>query len=187
MAKFEQLSALIDGQNDEVRFIDEVAKDEELSQRWQNYHLIGDVMRGECAKHVDLDLSSKIAMAIEDEPCIVAPRSQEHSAEPQVGFAIAAFAGLHQRYKKVFSYAGQYAIAASVAVAAIVGVQHYSQVQPNTLGEPVLHTIPIGGGVSPVSLTTPLNTQEPSQQELLEQNQRINAYLQDHRLHQRIN
>lgn len=46
MADKEQLSALMDGESVDQALISELEHDAEGLKSWQNYHLIGDVMRG---------------------------------------------------------------------------------------------------------------------------------------------
>ncbi len=47
MADKEKLSALMDGELVDKALIQELEQDQESRDAWQNYHLIGDVMRGE--------------------------------------------------------------------------------------------------------------------------------------------
>lgn len=70
----EQLSALIDGefdtQNADHLLI--VAKsDGELRRAWNEYHMIGDVMRGDMVAH--RNVASRILEALDDEPTVFAP------------------------------------------------------------------------------------------------------------------
>jgi sigma-E factor negative regulatory protein RseA len=69
------------------------------------------------------------------------------------------------------------AIAASVAVAMIIGVQQFNQTdveQPFSSAAPILG---IPGGLSPVSFE---QTRTVPQNDMVEQKRRINAYIADH-------
>ncbi|MBE8168185.1 MAG: anti-sigma factor [Shewanella sp.] len=178
----EWISAAVDGDINDDRYDELVAN--ELSQaKWQRYHVIGDALRDELPETFSLDLSANIAAALEHEPEIVAPVPQKQSQNTS---------GLKAKVIPLFRQFGQYAIAASVAVFAVVGVQNYqqqSQIENSPI--PVLNTMPLVGSASPVSLQTGPSTAQLSKQEynekVLEQRRRVNAYVQDHMLQQRLN
>ena len=68
--KSESISSLVDNYSpstdDSVsaHLVDNMLKDEHLSSTWQNYHLIGDVLRDEVPQSLQLDLSKTISAAI---------------------------------------------------------------------------------------------------------------------------
>lgn len=176
----EWVSAAVDGEIDE-HTLAELAADADSHEQWRDYHIIGDAMRGELPKAMSLDLSASIMAAIEDEPAIVAPQPVV-AEEPKVA--------AKGKVIPLFKQFGQYAIAASVALVAVIGVQNYNQ---ETLVEssplPVLNTRPLIGSASPVSLQTGAVQQSQSytNDQVVEQRRRINAYIQDHMLQQRLN
>lgn len=109
----ERLSALMDDQEDPAecgRCLDRLKEDGELSEKWEIYHLIGDVLRG--TDGVALRESFKARLAAE--PTVVAPRV----ARPATG----ASTGL-LRYALP--------IAASVAAVAFVAWVGLPQLQPS--------------------------------------------------------
>ncbi|MDO2949487.1 sigma-E factor negative regulatory protein [Aeromonas simiae] len=187
MANKEQLSALMDGELErevQASLLDSFGDDVELQEAWSRYHLIGDTMRGELAMDMPFDLCDKIALALEDEPTVLAP--QPAPAEP-----------IRQRnvvvpfVRRVGQQFGQYAIAASVAAAVIFGVQQYQGQDHVVPTSPVLNTIPVGGNASPVSVHYPKDDsrarqQALTEQQMSEQRERINAFLRDHQLQQRL-
>ncbi len=73
-------------------------QDPAMQERWRNYHLIGDAMRGTLPAHVDTDLSSRIITALEYEPVYLHPRADQAPpatathprSKATVGFALAA-------------------------------------------------------------------------------------------------
>jgi len=168
----EWVSAAVDGQADS-QALAQLAADADSQQQWARYHLIGDAIRGELPETIHLDLSAGIAAAIEQEPTILAPRRAP--AQGKLGGILRQF--------------GQYGIAAAVALVAVVGVQNYQAVDNEAAPLPVLSTRPLVGSASPVSLQTGAQQQNQGMinEQLMEQRRRINAYLQDHMLQQRLN
>ena len=180
----EWVSSAVDGEVD-AKTLAELSADEESHSTWQNYHMIGDAMRGELPQTIDLDLSANIAAAIELEPAIIAPQTQTASVHDT--------AKVNETKKDnvvpFFKQFGQYAIAATVAMVAIVGVQNYGQEQNSESPLPVLNTRPLIGSASPVSLQTGAvqSQSSKSSDNVVEQRRRINSYIQDHMLQQRLN
>lgn len=187
MANKEQLSALMDGDLSEIEVLNELGTDPTLQDTWSRYHLIGDAMRGDLPVNLQLDLSDSIMLALEDEPAILAPKPAQPAA-PQVQPAGKVIPFVRRFGQQV----GQYAIAASVAAAVIFGVQQY-QGKDGVPASPVLNTIPVGGSAAPVSVHYPqdgsrtgVRQQGLSEQQMQEQRERINAFLRDHQLQQRL-
>ncbi|MFM4978130.1 sigma-E factor negative regulatory protein [Aeromonas caviae] len=187
MANKEQLSALMDGDLSEIEVLNELGTDPALQDTWSRYHLIGDAMRGDLPVNLQLDLSDSIMLALEDEPAILAPKPAQPAA-PQVQPACKVIPFVRRFGQQV----GQYAIAASVAAAVIFGVQQY-QGKDGVPTSPVLNTIPVGGSAAPVSVHYPqdgsrtgVRQQGLSEQQMQEQRERINAFLRDHQLQQRL-
>ncbi|WP_040889914.1 RseA family anti-sigma factor [Vibrio ezurae] len=192
MSNKEKISALMDGESVDLSLISEVEQEQDSLQTWQNYHLIGDVMRGDAKQDVDWDIASKVALALEDEPVHsnnVRPMLEEQPL-PRVA---------KKALPQWLTQFGQVAVAACVSFAVIVGVQQYggsvdgSGAQaPETL--PVLQTIPIAGSAEPVSLTrdSVRAKSEPTKvsakdEQMAEQRRRINTVLQDYELQLRLN
>ncbi|MFG0455023.1 sigma-E factor negative regulatory protein [Shewanella mangrovisoli] len=183
----EWVSAAVDGETD-LQTMAELAADTHSHNKWRNYHVIGDAMRGELPQAMALDLSASIAAAIELEPAIVSPQvsAPEVTAAPQ---QVTVNAG-QSRVVPLFKQFGQYAIAATVAMFAIVGVQNFNQTADDAASpSPVLITRPLVGSASPVSLQTgPVQqNQSYTNDQMNEQRRRINTYIQDHMLQQRLN
>lgn len=169
----ENLSALVDGETIDSHLLDRLVKDTNLAQTWQRYHLYRHAMRKEMPEQADFDISSRIADALKDEPAIVAPKRRWRDLPVVAGVIPLARQG------------GQLAIAASVAVAMVLGVQQFNQtnnVEPFNSAPTVLPTDPLGG-LSPVSLE---QSRPVARTDVLEQRRRINAYLADHRQQLRL-
>lgn len=178
----EWVSATVDGETD-AQTMAELAADTHSHNKWHNYHMIGDAMRGELPQAIVLDLSANIAAAIELEPTILAPKA----APAEV--VAPNDAAEKSKVVPLFKQFGQYAIAATVAMFAIVGVQNYGQdSDEGAAPSPVLMTRPLVGSASPVSLQTgPAQNPSYTGEQVNEQRRRINTYIQDHMLQQRLN
>lgn len=178
-SKFETISSLVDNyrvsEHDLEQAIDEMLKDEHLSATWQQYHLIGDVIRDDIPQALQLDLSTQIAEAIADEPSVLAPKNTS-KINHQGGFK----AKIVQLIKPV----GQLAIAASAAGLMIIGVQQ-NTADTNEIITPsqVVQTKPLAGFANPVSFNYQQNTQSQKQaviEQRIEQQRRFQALLSDH-------
>lgn len=169
--KLENLSAFIDGENgvsssSNSLLLDAVKNDTELQLKWKSYHLIRDGLRQELPVNVNFDIADKIAQALESEPLILAPKKTWRDLR------------LVSNIVPFVKQGGQMAIAASVAVAMIIGVQQLNQAdvnQPFNAAPPIPG---IQGGLSPVSFD---QTRSIPNSGAVEQKRRINAYMTDHK------
>jgi sigma-E factor negative regulatory protein RseA len=169
--KFENLSALVDGEqsastSSSSHVLDAVKNDAELQLKWKSYHLIRDGLRQELPVNINFDIADRVAQALEAEPAILAPKKTWRDL-PLVGTVI-PFA----------KQGGQMAIAASVAVAMIIGVQQFNQTDANQPFNAAPPIPGIQGGLSPVSFD---QTRTISNSDGVEQRRKINAYLTDHK------
>jgi sigma-E factor negative regulatory protein RseA len=181
--KKEWLSALVDSHAD-LKDLDQVINSDDNKDTWSRYHLMGDVMRGDAGDTIDVNLVSSIEAAIAQEPTII---------------TLAAHRSLRQRFvesplvQKSSHYIGrtaQFAIAASVALVSLMGVQQYQESADDYSPLAVLQTTgPVNGTISPVSLTVanPAVDQREFQRDVLRQQQRINALLFDHQQQLKFN
>lgn len=181
----ERVSALMDDDRESVS-LKAMLDDPSASATWERYHLIGDALRDELPENLDLKLSQRIADALALEPTILAPQPRR-----------SLFTVVQPKLKQFVQVVGQYGIAASVAVAVLVGIQQYQQHDVMSVAikqGPVLNTVPVAGGAAtPVSINyntnrTLVQTQSPalSEQQLQEQRQRMARFIQDHQLQQRL-
>jgi sigma-E factor negative regulatory protein RseA len=175
-SKFETVSSLVDNYQPNDAILDDVIKDKHMSDTWDRYHLIGDVMRDETSDCIQLDLSASIASAIADEPTILAPK-------PSQSLTHTIKAKVVQLIKPV----GQMAIAASAAGLMILGVQQ--NVAENEMVTPnqVVQTIPLGGIADPVSFNYQQNDRASQKQAYIEQQRRFQALLSDHQQQIKLN
>ena len=98
------VSSLMDDQELVSRSVDQLVENGEMRAIWSRYHAIRDVMQDDGGT-MHLDISARISASLADEPAILAPRN------------------LKSRKSGFWRHAGGLAVAASVAVVALVGVQ----------------------------------------------------------------
>ncbi len=87
----QELSTLMDGELDgheAERAIRTVCGNEELKQKWHEYHLIGDALRGDPPRHGDA--RRRIMAAIGEEPTVLAPKRLVPVNAGRIAFAAAA-------------------------------------------------------------------------------------------------
>lgn len=92
-AKKEQLSAFMDGEIGDLqkKRAGEMLKDPEMQETWSRYHLVSDCLKGNLPQHLDRELAGKVSASVAGEPAIAAPgRLSRPLAKPVAGFAIAA-------------------------------------------------------------------------------------------------
>lgn len=164
----EKLSAFMDGEAEDDKIIDAIKHDAALQAKWQRYHVIRGTMRKEASVAPEMDITASIAAALADEPAIVAPKESRWRSIPIIGNVV-PFA----------TQSGQFAVAASVALAVILGVQHLNQPAPS---EPFMTAPTAGpqGGLAPVSLEQTRTLPRNDMNEVLEKKRKINALIADH-------
>ncbi len=163
--KHENLSAFIDGESQDDNFVSNILNDDEMGAKWQRYHIIRQSMRKEMPISADFDISASIAAALESEPAILAPKRTWRDL-PVISNVV-----------PLVRSGGQLAIAASVAVAVVVGVQQLNQ-EDQQIFNPAPASYPgIQGGLSPVSLE---QTQVTPAVSVRDHQRRINAFINDH-------
>ena len=170
--KFEQLSSLVDDQDHNFALLDDVKQNDELSDAYGRYHLIGDIMRDERSDFANIDLSADIAEAISQEPTVFAPK-MSNSVVSRVKAKVVNFV------KPV----GQMAIAASAAGLMVLGVQQANtddgeQMVPSQVWQP----LPVAGFADPVSYNFPQQSEPDSRKVMIERQQRMQSLLADHEM-----
>ena len=87
--------------------INRVSSDRKACTKWRNYHLIGDVIRGEVNATGDC-LMDRISMAVEGEPTVLAPVAKKEKLSANTD---------------ALKSAGMFAVAASLALIAVLTVR----------------------------------------------------------------
>lgn len=177
-SKFEAISSIVDNyrvpDQKSEQTIDDILKDEHLANTWQNYHLIGDVMRNEVPQTLQLDLSAQISAAIANEPTVLAPSASKRKNS----------SGFKAKVIQLIRPVGQLAIAASAAGLMIIGVQQNTANTDEIITpSQIVQTRPLGGFANPVSFNYQQNSKSQQQAALeqrIEQQRRFQALLLDH-------
>ena len=176
------LSAASDNQPLTKTQLDQLLADKELQQQLERYQLVGAVLRREQSP-LSAEFATDFASLLEAEP------------EYRLNNDRKLLQRLRQRVVQAangrwLQPVAQGAIAAGVAVMAVVGMQQYQQPQQDINAPlPVLHTQPVGGFYTPVSLsqtTVEDRFAEQERQAMLEQQQRLQMLLNAHRQQVRV-
>jgi sigma-E factor negative regulatory protein RseA len=181
-----KISAFIDNEEMDNAFIASLSETSN-AETWANYHLIGDVMRGDAPSSKEWNIAANVALALEGEAA--------HQMNDNVTAFIPSQPTPSEAKKTMPSWLTQFsqvAMAACFSLVVIVGVQQYNNDDPNgipTSGDiQVLDTIPFSGSAEPVSLTRDsLVPKSSNEADVMEQRKRINAMLQDYELQLRLN
>ena len=108
----QKLSAYMDGECSDMdahSVVERVSTDEATRAVWTRYHLIGDAMRGELPRYTSVDFPAWLRTALTDEPHVLSrPRRRTEWRRPAAALAIAA----------------------SVAMVAVIGVQKLGTTSP---------------------------------------------------------
>lgn len=185
MAEKENLSALFDGDDIDPAMIEALEHDTFMQDAWRSFSVTRDVLRNDTPQSLEWDIASRVALALDDEPA--------HSLTPAPLLTDQAPPAIARKTMPAWlQQITQVGIAASVAMAAIFGVQHYYGADPysqddSIMQPPVLLTVPLQGTAEPVSLTPHEMVSVPSEAQVMEQSRRINAVLSDYELQLRIN
>lgn len=181
--KQDWLSAASDNQGISAQQLDSLLQDQDLQQQWLRYQMIGSVIRQELPDQIDIQFSERFELLLEQE--------ESHQLQPEVQVQLQPVVTSTSRWNRFKTSANkpwmksvmQGAIAASVALVAVVGVQQNQQSPDDALTSPlpVLQTRPIGGVATPVSLsqTTVDSRFEAQEQQLkVEQQRRLQELMQ---------
>lgn len=172
-SKFETISSFVDNYQLDEKALSNIVKDEQMSDTWSRYHLIGDTLRDELpADAISPNLAVNIASAIAAEPTILAPKRQSFIEKSKANVV---------KLAKPF---GQVAIAASAATLMIMGVQHNVAENDEFLPtQQIVQTIPLGGVTDTVSYNAAEQKQQTSQlskQAYIEQQRHFQSLFADH-------
>ncbi|MBB1324682.1 MAG: RseA family anti-sigma factor [Pseudoalteromonas distincta] len=176
----EALSALLDG---EQHLTDAKIAEQDVTT-FGRYALIGDAMRAQKNNNdIHIDISDRVALALESEP-VYADFSQSKTQPQAMTETVQDNKVVAFNWRKPVA---QLAIAASVAMFAIVGVNTLPQSNNEQQSEiPLLQTTPLAGMASPVSYSSEpaLENAEQGLREL--QQQRIGALVLEHQRQARV-
>ena len=155
----EQISVLMDDEQEAgtLFVLNAMSKDNEYRETWKRYHLIGETLRGNLPSHIDLQLAERVSLELEKENSLpVTTKNYPDFLKPLAGFAIAA----------------------SVAVVAILGVRQ-SAIEPAAqpvqfVAQQPVDTAPLAARVA---TGQPVNQSQVSQDAYETAEARLNRYL----------
>lgn len=174
----EWLSAASDNQPISAMELDALLSDPQLQQTWLRYQVAGAVLRDEPVAAVSSQFADDFALLLEQE------ETHQLVAGPVPVLATSGAAQVPVQpaaNQSWWKWVMQGAMAASVAVVAVLGVQQNTPDNNLTTPLPVLQTSPIGGVMAPVSLsqTSVQSAYSPQQtQSQLEQQRRLQELMQ---------
>lgn len=178
----ELLSAYMDGEQVNPTFTEQLCQDAELQESWEDFHTIRSIMRKESNVVLGADFTAKMESLIATEE-IQVPNAMTSQPLPQE----VENTPFMQKLKAWFMPITQVAVAASVCLVAVLGVQSFnakSTVQ-SAMDAPVLQTLPFNNGVQEVSYNAPSKDVMTAEQ-LEQKNKRIGAMLQSYELQRRV-
>ena len=150
---YEHLSALVDGEDVDDSVLASVLADDAQKATLHRYQLASSIIRNEAQPGVAIDISAAVAARVAQEPVhkVTVTANFGSKVEPKAGWSKSAANDSWWRP------AVSVAVAASVALVAVIGVQNY-QLDPTETGtqasptaSPVFETSPLSGMASPVS------------------------------------
>ena len=106
----EILSTLVDGEHGKNKnILEDLAHNDIMRETWRRYHLIRDCLRGNLSEKIHNNFISELNLHLKNEPTIISnTKTKQFKLEPIIGFAIAA----------------------SVAAVAVLGIQNKSNISP---------------------------------------------------------
>lgn len=145
----EHLSALLDGEDMDASVLDSMLTDDAQRDRLQRYQLASSIIRNEAQPGMAIDISAAVAAQVAAEPAhnvVVAPAKRAGSSWTRPA-----------ANDSWWRPAASLAVAASVALVTVIGVNNYmldpseAGGQPSATANPVFETSPLSGMASPVS------------------------------------
>ena len=174
----ELLSAYMDGEQVNPTFTEQLCQDAELQESWEDFHTIRSIMRKESNVVLGADFTTKMESLIATEEIQVSNAMTSQPLPQEVENA-----PFMQKLKAWFMPITQVAVAASVCLVAVLGVQ--SSTVQSAVDAPVLQTLPFNNGVQEVSYNAPSKDVMTAEQ-LEQKNKRIGAMLQSYELQRRV-
>lgn len=178
----ELLSAYMDGEQINAELTQALCQDKNLQQSWANFHHIRAVIRNEADVFLGTDFTAKMDALIEKEEIML---TQPTVSQPEPEETTPPL--FMQKLKSWFAPVAQVAIAASVCLVAVLGVQSFNAKtdESNVADIPVLQTLPFNNSVQEVSYNAP-SKDVITPEQLEQKNKRISSMLQSYELQRRV-
>lgn len=187
----EKLSAYMDNETSaqEDRLVEQLTNDKELIQKWQNYHLIKDVMQKENIKLLSDDFALKMEAIIDMQEFDLATENSEKIETVK----ISALTKLIAKSKDFMAKFGQGMftqglITASVCLVAVLSFQHFTKEDSPTIAKySATQTLPFNQNIAPVSLKLNNNIEINNSEKIEQAQQRLEMMLKNYEFTRRIN
>ncbi len=175
------ISAVLDSEE----ALSELMTTSEAGKQFERYSLIGDVMRNDASDVIHIDIADSVAELLEHEPVFADFKQTQLEPESKATESKLPDNVVPFNWKKPVS---QIAIAASVAVFAIMGVQTLPSGDAPGVAEPapMFQTKPFGGIAAPVSYSSEPALDNATNGLRKLQQQRIGALVLEHQRQTRI-
>ncbi|MBD1583160.1 anti sigma-E factor RseA C-terminal domain-containing protein [Pseudoalteromonas sp. S16_S37] len=150
-------------------------------EKFARYAQIGDVMRHTQTGGINIDITASVARALESEPCHNVTDDNSADIEQINDTKVIKLSAWRRPLSQI-------AIAASVALVAVVGVNTMPQQNSPAIDEmPILQSRPLAGGVAPVSFSSEQPALQQAEQGIRDlQQQRIGALVLEHQRQSRV-
>lgn len=146
----EQLSALIDDEiavEDAMHIVASLQSQKQAAEAWQQYHLIGDVMRGNAV--LSADFKANLMKKLDAEPTVLAPNANK--ANSKTGYAAQVKTALPARWSMAASFA-------AVLVVGYMAMQSFTTADNAAPFEvAAVNSLDSNNVASQTSLVTPVN------------------------------
>lgn len=158
--QYEKISSMVDDECENLTSaqIKEIVHDEEQFKVWQRYNLMKSLLKNEVTGSVSSSFMDGFASKFEKEPIVMAPKAKQHSAVELNNESDVIQIKPVRKPSRWIKFIGQGAIAASVLVASVVGVNVVTTGASESTDN-VIGTTPFGGYASPVSAHFETNRQ----------------------------
>ena len=158
--QYEKISSMVDDECENLTSaqIKEIVHDEEQFKVWQRYNLMKSLLKNEVTGSVSSSFMDGFASKFEKEPIVMAPKAKQHSAVELNNESEVIQIKPVRKTSRWMKFIGQGAIAASVLVASVVGVNVVTTGTSESTDN-VIGTTPFGGYASPVSAHFETNRQ----------------------------
>ncbi len=158
--QYEKISSMVDDECENLTSaqIKEIVHDEEQFKVWQRYNLMKSLLKNEVTGSVSSSFMDGFASKFEKEPIVMAPKAKQHSAVELNNESEVIQIKPVRKPSRWMKFIGQGAIAASVLVASVIGVNVVTTGSSESTDN-VIGTTPFGGYASPVSAHFETNRQ----------------------------
>lgn len=160
MSLHEKISSLYDDElevSERIQVLSSLNQNEEHKQIWGRYCIIGDAMRSNLPDNPKHDLFSRVQIALESEPVLLAPSVNETERQLPINKNNVVELAPKPAKEHFFKPVAGFAVAASVALASVLGFQMFTQ-PIDELSQPAVATSIIATPITQELNISPIKT-----------------------------